>query len=182
MDELVAAYGGAMQRLAVMILGQVGTAEDAEEAVSDAIAAAWERAAEYEPTRTSLRSWLLMFTKYAALTRRRQLQRQLFLPDGEPRVTPLHAAPDPIDDATPEDSAVRADQRERLHQALDRMEEPDRTLLIRRYYFEEPIANLARELGLSRGALDNRLWRARQALKALLHDEREGIPHGTSAV
>lgn len=181
-DDLVAAFSGPMHYLAVMILGQVGTAEDAEEAVADALTAAWDRAAEFDPTRTSLKSWLLMITKYTALTRRRQLQRQQFLPDGERRVAPIHTVPDPVAAGTPEEEALRHDQRHRLHQALERIPEPDRQLLVRRYFFEEPISAMARELGLSRGALDNRLWRARQALKSLLHDDKEGTAHGTSAV
>lgn len=181
-DHLVALFGGPMERLAAMIMGQVGTAEDAEEAVSDALAAAWERVAEFDASRTSLKSWLLMLTKYAALNRRRQLQRQQFLPDGQRRVAPMQAVPEPVAPSTPEDEALAQDQRHRLHRALTQMPEPDRGLLIRRYFFEEPIAAMARELGVSRGALDNRLWRARQALKAILNDEREEQIHGTSAI
>lgn len=180
--DLVAAFSGPMYHLAQMILGQVGAAEDAEEAVSDAIAAAWERTAEFDPDRTSLKSWLLMLTKYAALDRRRQLVRQRYLPSGEARVAPISTAPEPVAPSSPEDELLRADQREQLHRGLARLAEPDRELLIRRYFFEEPIAEIAQGMGLTRGALDNRLWRARQALKALLNHEMEGTRHGTSAI
>lgn len=182
LDDLVAAYGGYIDQLARVILGGLGTAEDAEEIASDALVSAWERAAQYEPTRTPLKTWLLMLTKYAALDRRRLLQRRRFTSQGDEKVIPLEAAPEQVDALTPEESLLRFDRQAQLRRALHRLPEAERDLLLRRYYMDEPVTELMAALGLSRGALDNRLWRARQAMKALLQDELEGHIHGKSAI
>lgn len=181
LDDLIAAYSGPVHRLAAQIIGRLGSPEDVEEAAGDAFATAWKQAAEFDPDRTSLKAWLLMLTKYTALERRRRLQRQRYRPDGEPRVMPLEAIPEPVEPSTPEEQLLQADRQLLVREAMAKLPDADRELLTRRYYFEEPIEELARELGLSRSGIDNRLWRARMALKSLLHKE-EAIPHGRSAI
>ncbi|QBS36541.1 hypothetical protein E1B22_00030 [Thermaerobacter sp. FW80] len=56
----------------------------------------------------------------------------------------------------------------RLRMALESLSPAERDLLIRRYWMEEPIERMAREAGISRNAMDSRLWRARQALRKAL--------------
>lgn len=171
LDDLTAAYGGQMERLASLVLGPLGTAEDSEEIVSDALVAAWGRAAEFDPSRTALKSWLLMLTKYAALDHRRRLQRRRLTPLGAPRLVPLESVPEPVESSTPESAVLRSDQHAELRRALDRLPESERDLLIRRYLLEEPVAALGDALGLTRSAIDTRLSRARQALRRLLKEE-----------
>jgi RNA polymerase sigma factor, sigma-70 family len=177
LDLLVDLVAHKAYRLARMVLGGLGTEQDAEEVVSDALAAAWERVAEFDPARSTLTNWVLMRTKYAALDRRRMLRRRKLDAGGQSRVIPLGAAPEPA--APPSDEVVLAgEEQAALHAALRRLPEAERELLIRRYFFEEPLAEMARDLGITRGALDTRLWRARQSLKRLLNDESEVQSHG----
>lgn len=182
LDELVSQFIKPVHRLAALIIGETGSAQDVEEVTADAIRGAWERIGEFDPLRTTLLNWLLMLTKYAALDRRRRLLRSRFQPDGSARVVPLEAAPEPATACTPEDAALRSERSRRVHEALERLPAEQRDLLIRRYFYEVPIADLAAAMGLTRAALDNRLWRARQALKALLTDREEVQDRDQSAV
>lgn len=181
LDALADGLAHKLYRLAELALGGLGTAQDVEEVVSDALAAAWERAAEFDPERSTLANWVLMLAKYAALDRRRSLRRRTLDDMGRAKVIPLTAAPEataPEATAPPSDAAVLAqEQRAAVHAALRRLPPAERELLIRRYFFEESVAEIARDLGLSRGALDTRLWRARQNLRRLLSDESEVHTH-----
>lgn len=172
-DDLTDRHGAQIYHLARRIIGAAGSEQDSEEVAADAVAAAWQRAAEFDPKRSSLGSWMLMLTKYLALDRRHNLLRQRFTAAGEARLVPLAAAPEPVASPTPEQAAIDAEGRRRLHQALGRLPPADRELLERRYFLAQPIGELARELNLSRSALDNRLWRARRALRELLQDAKE---------
>lgn len=176
LDALVSLLGHKAYRLAQLVLGGVGADEDVEEVVSDALVAAWNRAAEFDPSRSTLTNWLLMLTKYAALDRRRSLRRRSLDPDGLARVIPLAAAPEPTT-AGSEELVLEGERQAAVHDALRRLPEADRDLIIRRYFFEEPLAEIAQDLGLTRGALDTRLWRARQSLKRLLNNESEVHAH-----
>ena len=51
------------------------------------------------------------------------------------------------------------------------MSEPDRTLFLRYYYEEEPLNQVAQELGLGLSAAKSRLARGRKRLKELLSQE-----------
>ena len=180
LDALAEMRAHKLYRLAQLALGGLGNEQDVEEVVSDALAAAWARAAEYDPERSSLTSWVLMLAKYAALNRRRALRRRALGPEGQAKIIPLGAEPEPA--VPPSDAAVLAEEeRARLHAALRRLPPQERELLIRRYFFEESPADMARDLGLTRGALDTRLWRARQNLRRLLSDESEVRTHDRQA-
>lgn len=174
LDKLIDAHLDPVHRLVSLILGTLGSPEDVEEVVADTFTRAWNQASEFDPGRTTLRSWLLMIAKYGALDRRRRLVRQRYTADGEAKVLPLESGPEPIGSTTPEDEAIRRESADRLHLALEQLPPDDRDLLVRRYFFEEPIADMARTLGLTRTAIDNRLWRARQALKHVLAAQ-EGV-------
>lgn len=162
--------------LAQMILGGLGNQQDAEEVVSDAMAAAWERITEFNPARSTLTNWVLMLTKYAALNHRRTLGRRNLDAEGDAKIIPLSAAPEPTTAASDE-LLLAGEAQAEVHRALQQMPEPERELLIRRYFFEEPLLTMARDLGLTRGALETRLWRARQHLKRLLTNESEVHAH-----
>ncbi|QBS36542.1 hypothetical protein E1B22_00035 [Thermaerobacter sp. FW80] len=75
--EMVRRLGESVLYLARLILGPAGTDADAEEVAADALVAAWQRAAEFDPARGRFRTWVFMLLKYAALDRRRQLKREL---------------------------------------------------------------------------------------------------------
>ncbi|MGE5674137.1 MAG: sigma-70 family RNA polymerase sigma factor [Mycobacterium leprae] len=168
LDQLMAEHIDAVHRLVTLIIGAAGSPEDVEESVADAFTRAWHEAHRFDPSRSTLRSWLLMIAKYTALDHRRQLLRGRYGEGGEVRQIALEAAPDPADGTTPEAEALRSERSERLHHALEQLPAADRDLLIRRYFFDQSIAEIARELGLTRTAADNRLWRARQALRNAL--------------
>lgn len=168
LDRLIACYGGPVLELARVIVGAAGGREDAEEAAADAFARAWQRRDAYDPSRATVRSWLLMHAKYAALDRRRQLLGERYTAAGELRVVPLQSAPEPVGDIDPVDDVIRDEQNGRLYAALGRLPAPHRELLMRRYLLEESIAALASAYGITRQALDTRLSRARRALQAEL--------------
>lgn len=67
-------YGPDVHRLVQRILAGCGSAEDAEECVSDVFLAAWINIGRYDPSRASFRTWIFLLAKYKALDLRRKLQ------------------------------------------------------------------------------------------------------------
>lgn len=203
-DEMVRLLAGPLLYLARLILGPVGTAADAEEVAADALVAAWRRINEFDPSRGHFRTWVFMLLKYAALERRRQLlkeeSRRVRLPHALPGAGPLAGAPEEVPWETgpppggsgtgpgagplsdPVEQVLAREQAAALRHALDTLSPAERDLLVRRYVLEEPIHQLAREAGISRNAMDSRLWRARRALRAALAAVMAGhAPAGSTA-
>lgn len=56
----------------------------------------------------------------------------------------------------------------RLWDAVEGLDEPDRTLFLRYYYYGDKLKDIARALGLTQTAAKQRLFRGRKALRDTL--------------
>ncbi|MCC3376752.1 sigma-70 family RNA polymerase sigma factor [Cohnella sp. REN36] len=163
---LMDAYGADVYRLVGRVLQGAGSKEDVEECASDVYVGAWRRIAEYDAARGTLRTWLLILAKYRALDARRRLLR-------ERRVHPLDGSPEPQAPEDTERAVLRKAELECLVRAVDDLGALDRTLFYRAYFYYESQEAIARDLGLTRKAVENRLRRLRERLKTRLGTEGE---------
>lgn len=161
-------YREAISRLVRRILQGTATKEDIEECASDVFVHAWNRAATYDPVRGSVGTWLFILAKYEALEVRRRMQRNATTTDT--LALDQRSSTDPWVVAGGEDQPVlkQVVSKEQVHalmQWLDEMDGTDRTIFIRRYFYYESIVDIARLLGLTRRAVDNRLSKGRKWLR-----------------
>jgi len=127
-----------------------------------------------------LRTWITMRAKYIALDRRRQIQRRQAVTmtslekgeypgrDGELHSAELHLARG--GETTMEGLVEQRERREELRKALEALSELDRTLVYLRYFHLASTEEICAKTGLSRHAIDTRLWRARKALRDALQE------------
>ncbi|MDW7684597.1 MAG: sigma-70 family RNA polymerase sigma factor [Bacillota bacterium] len=160
MTILMEKYTSPIHMLISRILAGVGTAQDTEECCSDVFVTAWEQAGRYNANRAPLKTWLLMIARYRALDRRKTLLKQSNLNAAD---VELETLPDGAD--TPELHLIHAEERSSVLHALEELKPLDKELVYRRYFLFEPVNKMAKELGLTRQAADNRLWRARKMLR-----------------
>ncbi len=179
LEALIARYSREVAYFVRMVLDGVGTAQDAEECVSDVFVAVWEDANSYDPARGAFRTWLTMRAKYVALDRRRQIQRRLALAWPGPRSFDARGAwaerglkgTEGQDMALAEDLPELLERRERqeeLRRALEQLPELDRLVVYLRYFRLASAGEIAARTGLTRRAVDTRLWRARKSLREAL--------------
>ena len=71
----------------------------------------------------------------------------------------------------PEQQLLHRERMEHLKAAISRLPAADRKLFYRRYYYLQPVAQIAAELGLSQRAAEGRLYRLRQKLRQELGGE-----------
>ena len=143
--------------------------EDAEECVNDTWHAAWNRIPPDCPR--SLGPFLGRITRNLSVSRwRRERAQKRF--DG------MDALISELEDCVPAPGTVE-EQVERRQLArvisvwLDGLEEGDRRLFVRRYWYGVPVKELVAERGEGANALSQRLLRLRKALRAFL--ESEGV-------
>ncbi|EMT51857.1 MULTISPECIES: sigma-70 family RNA polymerase sigma factor [Brevibacillus] len=153
-------YGKNVYTLVYRIIGGIGSREDIEECVSDAFITAWKKIAEFDESRGTWKTWLLILAKYKALDYRRKLQER-------GNGAPLAAEPTSRTDL---ETVVLSRERSAQIVALIRsFPEPDRRIFIKRYFYYETLENIAAETGLTKKAVENRLFRSRQALRQQMH-------------
>lgn len=164
LEQLIDMYGSCVYRLVSLILRGPADSGPVEECCADVFAKVWEKRAHFDPARGSLRTWVLILARYCALDYRRRMarnsHREIYSLSNHPLVADNAAAgPDP------ETCCLQAEQRSEIMSALASLSESYREILYRRYFLEEPVERIALKMSLTRGAADNRLWRARKALK-----------------
>ncbi len=190
LETLISRYSREIFYFIRVVLDGVGVAQDAEECVNDLFVAVWQEIDSFDPVRGTLRTWLTMRAKYIALDRRRQMCRRQahnmqsadetrqWAPsdsgggwkafgwggyDNDNRVTlPPHP------ESSMENLLEQSERREELRLALATLPELDRYLIYQRYFKFASTEELAAKTGLTRHAVDTRLWRARKSLREAL--------------
>ena len=143
------------------VLNNVGTNEDIEECISDVYVSLWQKPKAYDPRKGSLKTYLAVVAKSKALDRYRKLTKV--------KIVELDEAIRSSNDDLLEYIAKR-DMYSELYEAIRSLKEPDREILIRRYFFDEKPSGIAEKTSLPTKEVENRLYqskiRLREALKA----------------
>jgi len=159
--QVMTQYAKLLWRVAQAVLLPAGSAQDAEECVADAFLYFWEHPDRFDPARGSLKTWLCIITRSRALDRRRQLMRQYSLRDDTAMIQKIVR------------TTFDHDMHHQLTSAICSLEPLDREIILRRYLYEQKPRVIALALGLSVKQVDNRLYRTKKRLRAIL-DERQG--------
>jgi RNA polymerase sigma-70 factor (ECF subfamily) len=194
LETLISRYSREVFYFIRLVLDGVGVIQDAEECVNDLFVAVWQEIDSFDPQRGTLRTWLTMRAKYIALDRRRQLcrrqahnlqsadeNRQWGNSDGNGIAgrkklrwagsdSESHTTLPAYSEASMEQLIEQSERLEELSHALATLPELDRQLIYLRYFKYASTEELAAKTGLTRHAVDTRLWRARKSLREALKE------------
>ena len=137
---------------------------DREAVLQNVLLTVWEKIDSFDTEKGSWTSWLTAIARNAALNRARTEKRHK-----ADELTEEEAALDPA--SAPEKAMLRKERRDALLGALASLKKSDRILFYRKYYYRQPTAQIAAELGLTERAVEGRLYRIKQKLKNLLEGE-----------
>lgn len=157
MAALLLHYGPLMQYIIAPILQNP---QDREDCLSEVSLRVWERIGQFDPQRGSWSAWLTALTRNAALNHTRNARR--------------HGATEALSEHTlspeqgPEEAMLQKERQAALAAALRRLPPRDRMLFYRKYYYLQPTAQIAAELGLTERAVEGRLYRLKKQLRKML--------------
>ncbi|WP_420805119.1 sigma-70 family RNA polymerase sigma factor [Gottschalkia acidurici] len=165
-DYLINKYTKTIYCLAYNILHQSFKKEDIEECVSDVLLDTWLKIDEFKDEKGNFRTWILILTKYKALTykRKNKLENVVYIDKLEVK-----------DEYELEKQVVLRQDQEKVIDTINSFNKIDREIFFRRYFFNEKISDLAKCFKLSRSAIDNRLFRGRKTILEVLDDEGRKI-------
>ena len=153
--ELYDRYGRVVYSLAYRLTGD---ATLSEECVQDVFVALWRRAADFDPTRAKLTTWLFTVARNRAIDLGRQKARRPELRDD------LEAAGSAPDAA---DLAAAADESQRLAEAMAELPE-DQLAVLRLAYFDGlSHAEISELIGIPLGTVKGRVRLALERLRSL---------------
>jgi RNA polymerase sigma-70 factor, ECF subfamily len=151
--DAYAAHAGELYGFALRSLGDPGLAE---EAVQETFLRAWRAGDRFDPEIGSLRTWLFAIERNVVIDLgRARASRPGLAPAG---AEPAH---DPFEDA------LLAWQ---VEEALRRIGDDHRRVLIETYYRGRPYAEVAAELGVPEGTVKSRVYYGLRALRNALEE------------
>jgi len=146
------------------VLNRVGSAADIEECVADVFVQLWRNPALYDPDRGTVKAYLATAAKNRALDRYRQLTR------GKTVALDDETLPDD-DDLL--DNICTQEGYQALYAAVNELTEPDREIIIRRYFLDQMPAEIAPALKTTPKQVQNRLYQAKLRLRKTLNSREE---------
>jgi RNA polymerase sigma-70 factor (ECF subfamily) len=152
--EAYAAHSGELYGFAVRSLGDAGLAE---EAVQETFLRAWKAGERYDPEIGSLRTWLFAILRNVVIDMgRARASRPRVGPEAgiEPSVEPL-------------EQALVAWQ---VEEAMRRIGEDHRRVLLETHFRARPYAEVAEEMGVPEGTIKSRVYYGLKALRVALEE------------
>ena len=151
--EAYAAHAGELYGFAVRSLGDSGLAE---EAVQETFLRAWRAGARFDPQIGSLRTWLFAILRNVVIDLGRARASRPAVTEGgiEPAVEPF-------------EEALLSWQ---VEEAMRRIGEQHRQVLVETYYKGRPYAEVAAELGVPEGTIKSRVYYGLRALRVALEE------------
>jgi RNA polymerase sigma-70 factor (ECF subfamily) len=171
LEQLVRLYQSQATRLAFQITANRHIAEDV---VADAFITAFDRIAQYHTNRP-FQPWfyrIVVNNSLKAVARGRRIGAA-----GEIELDQRASV-----SASPEDEAVRQEERDLVIEAIQRLPAKQRATLVLRYYLDMDVPMIAETLGVPRGTVKWRLYAARSKLRTSLNGESPEMHAHTGGV
>lgn len=144
------------------ILKNSGTADDAEDLLQEAVVILWEkvRGGEFE-YRSKLSTFVFATVKNLWLRRLARSRREITME--------LESEQAQADDPSPLEVAIETEQAQLVRNALERLGEPCKTLLLLFYWEELPMEEIALKMGMANAdTAKARKYQCKKALERLL--------------
>lgn len=160
-------YSPMLMALAVRVLRDPA---EAEEILQEAFLQAWRQAKRYDPSRSSVVTWLVLLTRSRAIDRlrsRRVAERTVTAVRDEQ--TTVHTSPTGVRDV------LLQERRTRLRQELARLPEAQREVLELAFFRGLTQREIAEETGTPLGTIKTRSLLAMKKLRQALQDEMDEL-------
>lgn len=158
-NETITKYSKLLWSVTEEVLSHVGSVQDVEECVADTFIYLWEHPEKFDHQRGKLKTWLSIVARTQAVNRYREITKRNTLPLEDT---------DFIDQLSVVDAVLEAETRKALLAAVNALGEPDREILIRRYYYDQKPKEIALALDMSVKQIDNRLYQTKRRLHEML--------------
>ena len=160
---VVKKYSKLLWKIAASVLINAASVQDVEECVADVFIYLWQYPEKYDPDKAKLSSWLSIVARSKAVDSYRRITRKKEIFIEEILVESLGYAENDAAD----------EEKDKLRSCIDELDEKEKELIMRRYYYEQKPAEIAVALDMPKKQVENRLYYVRQKLRKMM-EKREG--------
>lgn len=154
-------YSPLLWKVVSNVLINAASTQDIEECVADVFIHFWLNPEKYDANKGKLSSYLSMVARSKAIDRYRQIVRKQEVSIEEQILTCSSELLDEI---------ISKQEKEKLFICIHNLEETDREILIRRYYYDQKPKEIAVALDIKGKQVENRLYIAKQRLRKMMDE------------
>lgn len=165
-EMVVNQYSRLLWKVAASVLFSSGACE-VEECVADAFIYLWEHPEKYQPERGKLSTYLAAIARSRAIDRYRKLCREreihlddLMMGNGLQGIVMEHV------------TAPSADEErvQKLHDCMERLDEEEREIIIRRFFHEQKVSDIALAMGWKSKQVENKIFQTKRKLRKWMEE------------
>lgn len=158
-NDLICQHSKNMWQIACAVLKAAGGEGDVEDCIAETFAALWEDPEQYDPQGGSLQDWLCTKARSKAMERYRVLSGSGTVPLDGPMMMGRMGM---------QDAALLEKNKRELSAAVASLSDTERDILIRRFYYEQNIKEIAIALNITPKDVQGQLHRSKQLLRKAL--------------
>lgn len=156
MDE----YFPLVKGIVSQILLPIGRRELAEECISDVFLAIWDNAAKFKGGgEEDFRKWLCAIAKYKAIDFYRREKKWVEIPASNNERIDLFLPEESV-----EEQVIFKESAQEMEKLLNSFSPTDRNIFIMKFFWGMPSEEISKKLGLTKSAVDNRIYRGKKQL------------------
>lgn len=134
--------------------------QDKEDCISEITMRVWKKAEQFDAQKGSFTAWLTAITRNTALNYKRRVFEHSSLEDINEGL--------PSSDPTPEEVIIEKERQTEIEKAISSLPKKEKILFYRRYYYLQPISQIASEMGMTERAVEGKLYRLKKKLRKTL--------------
>lgn len=157
LEYIIEEYSSLVHAICYKILSNIGN-DAIDECVNDVFLTVWQKAHQYKGQPEDFKKWIGTVTKYKAIDRFRQLERQRSREQSDEY---LHERPDSKDI---EMQLVKKEEKNQVLVAISSLPAVDREIFMMKYFLQLSTVEIAESLNISTSAVENRLYRGKKKL------------------
>ncbi|WP_134686726.1 sigma-70 family RNA polymerase sigma factor [Brevibacillus migulae] len=152
---IVDKYFGLVKGTVYKVLGPLERREEVEECINDVFLAIWNHAGQFEGNTDDFKRWVYKIAKYQAIDYYRRLKRREEVTLEENVL---------VQERSTEDQVLLNEDKRELLAYIHTLPPLDRKIFAMKYFLGIKSDDIARQLGLTRTAVDNRVFRGKKKL------------------
>ena len=161
---LIDQYSNLVYAIVLNKLKSVASQEDIDDCVSNIFVEVFNNAETYSPSNGTLKGYLSTIAKRTAIDAYRRLTYQKNITSSIDEEEIILQS----DQKNPEEETEQRLSNQQLWQLIKELGEPDTSIIIRQYFYEQSTREIAKALSMTAAAVQKRSIRARKRLKITL--------------
>ncbi|MGR3764063.1 sigma-70 family RNA polymerase sigma factor [Rossellomorea sp. NS-SX7] len=157
LEFIIEAYMPLVKTIAAKILHSMKE-PDIDECINDVFLTVWQNAHQFQGEPQDFKKWIGMIAKYKAIDRYRQAKKRIEREQSDVMLSEKEST------IRTEESILKREERNELLAAISQLKDHDRDIFMMKYYLELSNGEIADSLGLTKAAIDNRLYRGKKIL------------------